>query len=70
MQLLRNRCDVPKLKSEAEIIFNHVKNFGSNKQFSKTWSMLFSLKHELGIGNILHIAEISIALQICNAESE
>ena len=47
-----------------------MKNFGSNKQFSKTWSMLFSLKHDLGIRNILHIAEISIALQICNAESE
>lgn len=68
MQLLGSRCDVPKLKSEAKIIFNHVKNFGSNKQFSR--SMLFSLKHELGIRNILHIAQISIALQICNAESE
>ena len=32
--------------------------------------MLFSLKHELGIRNFLHIAEISIALPICNAESQ
>ena len=32
--------------------------------------MLFSLKHELGIKNVLHVAEISIALPICNAESE
>ena len=32
--------------------------------------MLFSLKHELGIKNFLHVAKISIALPICNAESE
>ena len=32
--------------------------------------MLFSLKHQLGIKNFLHVAEISIALPICNAESE
>ena len=70
MQLLRNECDIAKLKSKAEIIFNHVKNFGSNKPSSKTWPMLFFLKHELGIRNILHIAKISIAFPICNAKSE
>ena len=32
--------------------------------------MLFSLKHEIGIKNFLHVAEISIALPICKAESE
>ena len=32
--------------------------------------MLFSLKHELGIKNFLHVAKILIALPICNAESE
>ena len=32
--------------------------------------MLFSLKHELGIKNFLHVAKISIVLPICNAESE
>ena len=32
--------------------------------------MLFSLKHELCDKNFLHIAEISIALPICNPESE
>ena len=32
--------------------------------------MLFSLKHELGIKNFLHVAEISIVLPICNAEPE
>ena len=31
--------------------------------------MLFSLKHELGIKNFLHVAKISIALPIFNAES-
>ena len=31
--------------------------------------MLFSLKHELGIKNFLHVAEILIGLPICNAES-
>ena len=68
VQLLRNRCDIAKLKAEAEIIFNHVKNFESNKPSSKTWPMLFSLEHELGNRNVLHIAEISIALPIRNAK--
>ena len=70
VQLLGNRCDIAKLKSKAEIMFNHVKNFWSNIPSSKTWSMLFSLKHEPGIRNILHIAEISITLPICNTKSE
>ena len=70
VQLLENGCDIAKLKSEAQIIFNHVKNFGSNKPSSKTWPMLFSLKHELEIRNILHTAKISIALPISNTKSE
>ena len=68
--LLGNNCDITKLKSETEIIFNHVKNFASARSPSKTWPMFFSLKNELGITNVMHIAEISIALPICNAESE
>ena len=58
------------MKSETEIVYNHVTNFASTKSSTKTWLILFSLKHELGIKNFLHIAEISIALPICNAESE
>ena len=65
-----NNCGITKLKFEAEITFNHVVNFASTKSSNKTWPMLFSLKHELGIKNFLHVAEISIALPICNAESE
>ena len=65
-----NNCGNTKLKFEAEIAFNHVINFALTKSSNKTWPMLFSLKHELGIKNFLHVAEISIALHICNAESE
>ena len=32
--------------------------------------MLFSLKHEIGVKNFLHIAKILIALPSCKAESE
>ena len=70
MQLAGSNRGITKLKSEAEIVFNHVINFVSTKSSNKTWPMLFSLKHELGIKNFLHVAEISIALHICNAESE
>ena len=65
-----NNCGITKLKFEAEITFNHVVNFASTKSSNKTWPMLFSLKHELGIKNFLHVAEISIVLPICNAELE
>lgn len=58
---LGNGCDITKLKSEAEIIFNHIKNFASAKSSIKTWPVLYSLKHEHGITNILHIAKTSIA---------
>ena len=70
IQLTGNNCNITKLKSEAEIIYNHVANYASTKSSTKTWPMLFSLKHELGIKNFLQIAEISVALPICNAESE
>ena len=70
MQLSGNNCGITKLKSEAEIAFNHVINFASTKSSNKTWPMLFSLEHELSIKKFLHVAEISIVLPICNAESE
>ena len=41
VQLLGNGCDIAKLKSKAEILFNHMKNFGSNKPSSKTWPVIF-----------------------------
>ena len=33
--LIRNGCDIVRLKSKAEIIFNHFKNFASTKSSSK-----------------------------------
>ena len=37
---------------------------------NKIWPILFAMKHELGISNILHMAEICLALPISNPESE
>ena len=70
IQLTGNNCNITKLKSEAQIVYNNVTNFALTKSSTKTWPMLFSLKYELGIKNFLHIAKTLIVLPICNAKSE
>ena len=40
------------------------------KEAAKVWPILFSQKQELGIVNVLQVAEIGLALPISNAEAE
>lgn len=70
-QLLRaNSCNVESLKSEFEILYEHVTRFLKRKSSEKTWQHLFSCQIRLGITNILHLAEIAIAMPASNAETE
>ena len=68
--LLANGCLIDKCETEMEIVYEHVLTFSPQKCPSKCWPALFLIKEELGIQNILHIAELCIAVPISNAESE
>ena len=68
--LLANKCSVAHLKSKFQLLYAHVNKFLSNVTPDKCWKRLFTLKDMLGITNILHIAEICIAIPLSNAESE
>ena len=68
--LTANQCEITKIQQEFEILYEHVKMFLSRKCPHKVWPHLFSRQQELGIKNILHVAEISIAMPTSNAETE
>lgn len=68
--LLANGCLIDKCETEMEIVYEHIVTFMSQKCPSKFWPALFLIEEELGIQNILHIAELCIAVPISNAESE
>jgi len=69
-QLEANGCNLNQLQKEFDIVYNHVLNFGKNKESEKLWPLIFTLKDDLGVRNILHLVEIGLALPISNAESE
>ena len=68
--LSANGCDLNQLKAEFRIIYTHVNKFLSKCSSAQCWPQLFKLKHGLGLRNILHIAELCIAIPLSNAESE
>ena len=65
-----NSCDLLKIQQEMEITYAHTTRFLSRKPSSQVWPHLFLRKHQLGILNLLHVAEISIAIPASNAETE
>ncbi len=67
--LLANGCIIDRCEIKMEVIFEHVVNFVPQKCPSKSWPALFLIKEEMGIQNILHIAELCITVPISNAES-
>ena len=64
-----NNCDIEKLHSELETVFDHVNLFLPNVSPSKVWRNLFTKQKELNIDNI-HVEEICIAIPLSNAEME
>ena len=69
-QLTANNCDLTALEREFEQLYEHVNLFLQTKESHAVWPQLFMCKHELGISNILHVAELSLAMPLSNAESE
>ena len=65
-----NNCEIEKLHSEFETVFDHVNLFLPNVSPSKVWPNLFMKQKELNIENIIHVAEICIAVPLSNAETE
>ena len=65
-----NGCDLDRLKGEFRILVSHVNKFLSKSSPNRCWPQLFKLKVGLGLRNILHIAELCIAIPLSNAESE
>lgn len=68
--LLANKCVTERLETEMEILFEHVVDFMAQKSPFKCWPALLLIKNELGIENILHIAELCIVLPLSYAEWE
>ena len=68
--LVANQCDLTRVKSEMELIYEHVTRFLSGKSSEKIWAHLFARESQLGIPNVLHLAEIGIAIPTSNAETE
>ena len=65
-----NNCEIEKLHSEFETVFDRVNLFLPNVSPSKVWPNLFTKQKDLNIENIIHVAEICIAVPSSNAETE
>ena len=63
-----NGCKEEELKKELKILHMHVSTFF--KSTSMCWPTIFQLKDTLNINNILHVAELCIAIPLSNAECE
>ena len=66
--LKANFCDVKKLRQEFGILYTHVTTFLSKSTNEQAWQQLFASQTSLSISNILHIAEICIALPVGSAD--
>ena len=67
--LVNNGCKIAKLKTELDIVHDHIIKFALNHEPVKCWPLIFKLKHELGVRNILHIIELCLVTPLSNAES-
>ena len=68
--LSANGCDLTRLKAELRILYTHVSKFLSKCSPARCWPQVFKIKDGLGLRNVLHIAELCIAIPLSNAESE
>ena len=68
--LIANGCQLSKIKCELDILLEHIRKFLPSVTPIRAWPQIFTMKHALGVQNILHVVEIGIALPIGNAESE
>ena len=68
--LIANGCQLSKIKCELDILLEHIRKFLPSITPIRAWPQIFTMKHALGVQNILHVVEIGIALPIGNTESE
>ena len=68
--LKANDCKIDLIPSELEALYEHTTRFLRGKSSNKTWPHLFTHQEQLGVTNVIHIAEISIAMPALNAETE
>ena len=68
--LCANGCNLDLLDREFEALFEHVNLFLSQKESQTVWPHLFLSQHKLGVSNLLHIAELCLAIPLLNVESE
>ena len=68
--LISNGCDLRKLREEFDFIFDYINKFLKNVKPNDCWSAIFHQRDALGILNLLHIIDISLATPLANAESE
>ena len=62
--LFANGCDLTRLKAEFRILYTHVNKFLSKCSPVQCCLQVFKHKHGLGLENILHIAELCIAIPL------
>ena len=68
--LKENGCEKENLKNELRTLCSHVKTVFKTSSASRCWPKLFQRRDSLNITNILHIAELCIAIPLSNAECE
>ena len=68
--LVPNRCETSKIRTEFEILYEHIKMFLGKKSSDKVWPHMFSQQKEIVISNLIHIAEIAISIPTSDAETE
>ena len=68
--LLTNNCSIDHLKEELEVLHDHIMRCVSKSSSEGCWPIVFCIRHNLGIHNLLHVLEIYLAVPLSNAESE
>ena len=64
--LISNGCELPKLRVEFDFMFDYINKFLKNVKPNDCWSAIFHQRDALGILNLLHIIEISLATPLAN----
>lgn len=68
--LLASHCQVRNLRSELELVHDHVVKFFAMRSPKLCWPVMFNLSSNLGIANFLQVVEICLVAPLSNAECE
>ena len=65
-----NGCNLRRLKTELDVVRDYIIKFTSKHTPEKCWAIIFNIKQDLGVTNILQLVEICLVIPLSNAESE